>query len=129
MRRREFITGFGSIAAAWSGTVRAQQPNLPVVGFLNSARPHLSEARLAGFRDGLRQTGYVENQNVAVEYRWAEERNDRLPALAADLVRRQVKVIAAAPSAPAVAAKGATTSIPVVSTQPEIRSSWGSSAA
>ena len=114
MRRREFITGFGSIAAAWSGTVRAQQPNLPVVGFLNSARPHLSEARLAGFRDGLRQTGYVENQNVAVEYRWAEERNDRLPALAADLVRRQVKVIAAAPSAPAVAAKGATTSIPVV---------------
>jgi putative ABC transport system substrate-binding protein len=114
VRRREFITGFGSIAAVWSGTVRAQQLNLPVVGFLHSASLHSSEARLAGFRDGLRQAGYVENQNVAVEYRWAEERHDRLPALAADLVRRQVKVIAAAPSGPAVAAKAATTNIPVV---------------
>ena len=108
--RREFITLVGGAAVAWPLEARAQQPT-PVVGFLNNAWP---DARVAAFRQGLKESGYVEGQNVAIEYRWAEGQNDRLPAMAADLVRRQVAVIAATTTPAALAAKAATTTIPIV---------------
>ena len=108
--RREFITLVGGAAVAWPLEARAQQP-MPVVGFLNNAWP---DARVAAFRQGLKESGYVEGQNVAIEYRWAEGRNERLPAMAADLVRRQVAVIAATTTPAALAAKAATTTIPIV---------------
>jgi putative tryptophan/tyrosine transport system substrate-binding protein len=93
MRRREFIAGLSGAVAVWPLTARAQKPALPVIGFLGGESPDLYEDRLRGFRQGLSETGYVEGRNVAVEYRWAEGRNDRLPALAADLVGRNVSVI------------------------------------
>ena len=114
MRRREFITVFGGAAAAWPITVRAQQPVMPVVGFINPASPQTYTRQLAAFLQGLRETGYVEGRNVAIEYRWAEGQNDRLPAMAADLVRRQVAVIAATTTPAALAAKAATTTIPII---------------
>src|SRR6516225_1177632 len=113
MRRREFITLLGG-AATWPLAARAQQSAMPVVGYLNLGSPESDVPRLTGLRRGLNQTGYVEGRNLVIEYRWAGNQADRLPALAADLVQLRVAVIVAAGTPSTFAAKAATTNIPIV---------------
>lgn len=114
MRRRDFVSFVGSAALAWPAAVRAQQPAMPTIGFLSAVSPGPFAQRMAAFHQGLNDSGYVEGRNLVIDSRWAEEKYDRLPALAADLIDRRVAVIVTYTDAAALAAKAATSTVPIV---------------
>src|SRR3979490_2132189 len=114
LKRREFITLLGGAAVTWPVAARAQQPTMPVIGVLDPRSPDATVDRLRALRQGLKGTGYVEGENVAIVYRWAENQIDRLPALATELIQRRVNVILAVAPPAVLAAKAATTTIPIV---------------
>jgi putative ABC transport system substrate-binding protein len=114
LKRREFVTLLGGAATTWSLSARSQAPSMPVVGYLSNVSPNTASAQVEAIRQGLAEAGFVEDRNLAIEYRWGDEHNDRLPELAADLVRRQVAVIMSGGISATLAAKAATKTIPIV---------------